>query len=228
MKESAEILTLFESRMRALKMTQVDLSLRAFGKEDNSAIQSLKRGASPGFDRVAAMAEALGLELYLGMPRATPTGFSDDAVPTDLQTTVASRGGYRQIPWLNPDRLKGSSPVAFAQDWIDSNAFFIERMYAVLPDEIHVADTLATRALAVIDTGKSRTNSFGLWCYRERGLTLISSLSFDRGNIIISSITPGNPPRLILKGDTSSIVVLGKVIWISYLPREHLSSPSRP
>lgn len=43
--------------------------MRAFGRKDNAAFQALRRGSSPGVEKLEALAEALGLEFYFGPPR---------------------------------------------------------------------------------------------------------------------------------------------------------------
>lgn len=65
----AEIYQRIEERRRELGLSQTDVGLRAFGKVDNTAIQSLKKGSSPSVERLKAIADVLGLELYFGDPR---------------------------------------------------------------------------------------------------------------------------------------------------------------
>ncbi|MBR9822504.1 MAG: hypothetical protein GYB51_16075 [Rhodobacteraceae bacterium] len=69
MYEPEEILSLFESERERLGLSQAEVGARAFGKSDNTAFQNMRRGSAPRFDKVAALAEALGLELYLGPRR---------------------------------------------------------------------------------------------------------------------------------------------------------------
>ncbi len=67
---SAEyIYEVLEKRRSELGLSQAEVGRRAFGKADNSAFQSLRKGSSPSAEKLEALCEALGLILYMGQPR---------------------------------------------------------------------------------------------------------------------------------------------------------------
>lgn len=212
MREPSEILELFESRLRDLSMSQQELGARAFGKADNTAIQSLKKGASPGFDRVAAMADVLGLELYLGLPRYAVDGFSEGQTPTAGQP-----GRFLPIPWHDPHATKGSAPIAFDRDWLLGQALLPDNLTALVPDRVAVSGWPAKGTLTIIDTQASRIRSFGIWCFKEEGKAVVAKLHFDQGAIIVMPRDPSEAPRLFIGKHATSITILGQVVWSGHV-----------
>ncbi|MEM1077419.1 MAG: S24 family peptidase [Pseudomonadota bacterium] len=68
--ETDKLLEIIEDRRRELGLTQTEVTKRAFRRNDTSAIQSIRRGSSPSVEKLAAIGDALGLELYFGPKRA--------------------------------------------------------------------------------------------------------------------------------------------------------------
>jgi hypothetical protein len=211
------ILKLFEPRLATLRMSQADLGKLAFGKEDNSAIQALRRGSTPSIDRVAAMAEVLGLECYLGPPRAMPVGFSESDNETDLSRVDAARGDYFAVPWHRPGLGSVLSPIAFQRQWMADHALIPDRLRAITPDELIFPGIAGKNIHAVIDTISDRRTGHDLWCYMEKGRTFIARLTFDRGNILVSGDGAFLPPRLILAADVPVVTLLGRVVWLGFV-----------
>jgi len=67
------IYEILEVRRKAKGLSQTEVGVLAFGKPDNSPLQSLRRGSSPSVERLEALATVLGLELYFGEPRGEVT-----------------------------------------------------------------------------------------------------------------------------------------------------------
>jgi len=206
--------------MTELGITQAELGARAFGKQDNSAIQGLKRGSSPAFDRVAAMADVLGLELYLGKPRAWPAGFADPDATSNPRAPEAVRGDYLPIPWHVPIKGAGSSPVSFSYAWMTANGLIPDRLSAIIPDHVDLPDHLSGSTVAVIDARAQRQLSFGPWTYQEAGSIRVARLLFDHGNIVIMPGSADRPARLLPEADASTILPLGRVVWMGVVPKD--------
>lgn len=114
-----QIFEALERRREEMGMSQAQVGLRAFGKSDNSAFQGLRRGSSPSVERLAALAEALGLELYLGPPRAGEPQISYDAV-ADESDFVRIRRYDVQLSggsgaFNGEDEIM--APIAFRKAW---------------------------------------------------------------------------------------------------------------
>lgn len=215
----SDILAIIESRMEELGINQSQLGRKAFGRADNNAIQGLKKGSSPGFDRVAAMASALGLELYLGLPRPKAAGFSEEGEALSGEPPSAQKvRDYLPIPWHAPYAGSGSSPVSFSLAWMTANGLLPDDLVAVLVDDADVADIPIGKVLAVIDTRASRKSGYGLWCCREGGKTRLTRLLFDHDHIVVMQRKSTRPPRLLPASAISSLRPLGCVKWLGLLP----------
>lgn len=194
-------------------MTQSELGLKAFGKVDNTAIQSLRKGSMPGYDRVAAMADVLGLQLYLGRPIANVTGFSESASETDLGKVEALRSGYLPIPWHDMARRPGSSPVAFSREWMEAHALLPDNLRAVMPDIVHVASMTAAKTVVVVDGSSHRLRQNGLNAFKRGTEVHLAYVTFARDLAVITSPAPTLGSTIVFPDDEVPLRALGQVVW---------------
>lgn len=213
----SELLTLIEDRLDELGMTQAQLGLRAFGKSDNSAIQSLRKGSSPAIDRLEAMAAALGWEVYFGPPRQKLSGLKEPAAETDFIVTNVMRSGFVPVPWLNPQLGDESAPVAFLNSWLSSNGLLIDNLAASKVTEIHLTGFDPRKTLALVDRAAPR-RGFGLWLFKRKLALVIAPVSFDDDAMIIQGSDPATPAQLLRNWRKSDIEPLAKVVWLGLLP----------
>ncbi len=226
MRESTDILALFESRMREMGLTQTDLSFRAFGKKDNSAIQSLKRGASPAFDRVAAMADALGLEMYLGPPRT----------PAPVEQIILDSKEYALIP-LHTATLSAGSGLANGDNAIiDHLAFRINwlRRLNVAPNHACLAraegnsmlPTIHPGDMVLIDTARTEPPIYkrrdndqrraAIYAFVEGGQARIKRIERPESEVLfLVSDNPNHAPELRTGAQLEQLQmsIIGKVVW---------------
>lgn len=118
---------MIEERRKARGLTQAEVGMLAFGKADNSAFQNLRRGAMPSVDKLAALAEALGLEFYIGPGREDSAGHADgQADPEIMPGQVLPLVGMANCSvqgWAEDDRDR--APIA-RPAWVsDDNAFWV-------------------------------------------------------------------------------------------------------
>lgn len=213
-----QLLTLIEARLIELGMTQAQLGQKAFGKADNTAIQSLKKGSSPAIDRLEAMASALGWEIYFGPPRRRVDGMSEPPSESGLLSVQATSRGYSPLPWLDPFSNKGSAPVAFLDEWISANGLILDNLAATTSAAIYLEGFDPNKTLAVIDKTAPR-RGFGLWCLKEpTGITLAQTL-FDKDDLVIETTGQSVPPRLVRNWRSGMTVPAGKVVWLGTLPQ---------
>ncbi len=213
------LLSLIEQRLNELGMTQAQLGHRAFGKADNTAIQSLKKGSSPAIDRLEAMASAIGWELYFGPPRRQAAGLSEPAREHDFALTNATRAGYSPLPWLDYGIGKGSAPVAFLDTWLESSGLIFDNLSATTPTKINIAGLEPKRTLAVIDKSAPR-QGYGIWCLKEGTQTLVARTLFSNEHLVIQASTNDLSPRIVEDWRGGSIQPAGKVVWLGLLSPE--------
>ena len=100
---------------------QAEVGLRATGRASTAAIQSLRRGGQPTLPRITGLCEALGLELYIGLPRGGPAWgphATSDGVPAHIQGRLKRLAQeYEQWP---PERRE-----AFAERFVEAMAWLV-------------------------------------------------------------------------------------------------------
>lgn len=223
MQDAAEILSLFQSRMRDMNMTQTELGQRAFGKADNTAIQSLKKGSSPGYDRVAAMAKVLGLELYLGMPKQEPrsTQIVVDGgayVPVPLHEAMLSAG---------PGALNGNAAIidqlVFRQDWLAKIGVPAANAAMARISGDSMAPALRDGDLVLIDTAncevpvrrRARGGKVGpIYAFLQNGEARVKRIERPEAKyLILLSDNPTFPPEMVSDLRVDNFQILGQVVW---------------
>jgi phage repressor protein C with HTH and peptisase S24 domain len=226
MYKASDILRLFEQRMAELGMTQVELGLKAFGKADNSAIQGLKRGSIPALDRVAAMADALDWEVYLGPrrevePQTTVSIDCSDYVNIPLHEASLSAG-----PGVENHGQNLICSLAFRRDWlarigVNAGKACLARVHgdSMLP-------TLVSGDMVLIDTSRtlppvrarnpSDKRRSQIFAFVENGEARIKRIDRpDKDTLLLLSDNPDYPPQ-VRTGDQISALqlsIIGKVVW---------------
>jgi hypothetical protein len=112
------------------------------------------------FENIQALADVLGLEVYVGPPRPQPTatGFAEAAKefvrPSLDGNPEALRMGFLPIAWHQADPThKSSSHLALARHWIDDQQLDIERLYAIGMPNDDMAPSIAQDELLLIEEG---------------------------------------------------------------------------
>lgn len=195
--------------MADLGMSQSQLELRAFGRAGNTAIQNLKKGASPAFDRVADMARALGLELYLGLPRRNDNEDVSEAsgsLREDLGGT-----NFIAIPWFSEEQSSGAVPVAIDRAWLIENALAPEALSAVAPDASLIADVDPKGLVAIVESGAPRRGAGQPWCLVQNGKYVIARVAWLDRHFVIMPPQVENAPQLFEHDHPESPRPVGRV-----------------
>jgi hypothetical protein len=216
MRTAHDILALFESRMEELGMTQSQLEDKAFGKPGNTAIQSLKKGAGPSFERVADMARALGLELYLGRPRRH--GLVEPEAASDFHVRNTGKAGYLPIPWTESKPGKGSSPLALLDSWLEDHALIIDELSAVLPDITMVEGVDPARTVAILEAHAPRRGAGQLWCLKQGAKVLLARIAWVQDGFVIMPPRLDQAPQFIRADTPDAPRPLGRVACLATLP----------
>lgn len=211
MYEADHLLRLFEPRLAELGMSQAELGAAAFGKADNSAIQALKKGSVPSIDRVEAMARVLGLECYVGPPRANAMEFREGSAE-GAASILAPPTGYATLVWDTTANLPGISPIAFSDAWLLRHGIDRERQLSVWLGDAPKSGADASR-LAIIDRHAKRSGGPHLWALRFAGPRIdVAQVQFDGG---VPMLLPTNdrPQIRILRSTKVEPILLGRVLW---------------
>ncbi|GEM_PF-495691 len=220
------IYELVEKRRKELGLSQAEVCLRAFGKADNTAIQSLRKGSSPGIDRVFALAEALNLEFYLGEHR--------DLGPVEqvtLDHTAYARVALHEAELAaGPGALNGNEEIieylVFRRDWL--------RKIGVSPANARLArvrgesmqPTLAPGDMVLIDTAQStvpirprqaakplRADLYAV--HEDSGARIKRVEHSTSGELWLHSDNTALrlPPERRTGIDAEQLGIIGKVVW---------------
>lgn len=222
--DAPEIYSLFEARRKELGLSQADVSLRAFNKADNAALQNIKKGSSPAVDRVAALAAALGLDFYIGPKRET--------APTPQVTLNGA--DYASIPlhdaWLSagPGIDNGGANfvdhLAFRRDWlkrigISASQSCLARVWGdsmfptLSPGDMVLLDTSRTDPPIRSRTSVDRRRPM-IWALLDGGEARIKRIERPNAEtIMLVSDNPDHPPELRSGHQLDQLKVIGKVVW---------------
>lgn len=216
MHSPTELFELIEKRRRELGLSQADLGLRAFGKADNTAVQSLKKGSSPSVERMAALAEALDLELYIGPRRsagtAPPTltldGDEFAAIPRLAVEASAGAGAYADQPEV-------VGKLAFRHDWLRKIGVRPDKAMLITITGDSMAPGLEPGDLALIDQARTAWVHNALFALVDiDGAVRLKRVLLDRGRaLVLLSDNPAHPPEARTGPDAARVKALGQVVW---------------
>lgn len=216
MYDPPQILAMIQARMDELGLSQTQLGQLAFGKPNNSAFQALKAGSSPAVDRLEAMANALGLELYFG-PRRTPEGLADPAGNGDLDQPEALRARYLPIPWVQMGRKGQRPPVAVTPEYLDARHIKPERVRAFEPD-VDMTGFALGEVTTLIDVEALRLEETrpALFAWSRAGRTYVGLLQLVGQNA--TCINAEQRLGVTDLGPARGLHILGKVVLFGISP----------
>lgn len=225
MSETARLLSIIEAKRDELGISQAQLGQLAFGKADSAVIQNLKRGSSPTFDRLSAIAEALGLELYFGPPRESGM----------IQTMSMGRGDdYARVPLHGVELAAGQgaandgeaviSHLAFSCAWLKQMEISASAARLAYVRGDSMAPTLAPGDLVMIDTSRRsiRTRHRSEADRRRSPIYAISEAGEARikrverpadDHLILISDNPEFAPEIRHGSELANLTIIGKVVW---------------
>lgn len=203
-----ELFELLDERRKELKLSHMQLGKLAFGREDASALHNLKRGSSPTYERLAAIVEALGYEIYIGLPRDSYL-----ASERTVEERIAVRapllgGGWHKVRWHWRMGRKGSAPIAWEAEWLETlfnDEDKLARLCAVESD--------GTLALILEDRMDCNPVRPDLWAVYKDGC-----LSYERMQVEHEAIVmfPKDSDRVeVYTGkNLAKVTPLGRIVWM--------------
>jgi hypothetical protein len=205
---------MLDAQRRALNLSEVEVGRRALGHSDGSALQNMKRGSSPTFERLTAICDVLGLDVQIGQRKEPGTALAESEAESDFNTPTPSRMGYLPVPWTAPGLGLGSAPISIQRNYLAKHGLIPDRLSAVVPDAVLLALPVAGPFVAILDAHVAR-RGHGLWCFSEGGKTTLAHVTFADGGMIISSATPAAPARLINAEQMAAINLLGRAVILT-------------
>jgi hypothetical protein len=217
MYEPHRLLSMIQTRMEELGMSQAQLGLVAFGKANNSAFQALKSGSSPGVDRLEAMATALGFELYFGPKRASAVGgMAEPEGRLDKLKPAALQVGYLPIPWHDRHARRGLQPVAIHANWFSERGLDVSAVRAVHPERDYTGLPAMTSAMVLVDTSRLDPPPGALFVWRSAGKFCLGFLQRIDSKIVRLGQGLGEPAEVL---DSADLQIVGAVVYTTLAPK---------
>lgn len=219
MENTESLLQKIEAKRLELGWSQVEVSERAFGRSDNSAISNMKRGSAPNFDRVSQLCAALDLELYVGPKR--------DVGP--VEQVLLEGTDFAPVHRLNARLSAGHGAqngepaiietLAFRRDWLakmnvdPAAAVLVKVIGNSMQPGLHDGD------LALVDTTQRPIRSGHVYAFTDiDAQTLVKRIdTLDGEGLLLRSDNPDFPPLARLGEDANRVIVHGRVVWSGHV-----------
>jgi phage repressor protein C with HTH and peptisase S24 domain len=210
------IYEVLEKRRQELGLSQVDVSVRAFGRADNSAFQSIRRGSSPSVEKLEALAKAMGLEFRFG-------GVKEASV-AESHLSIDGRD-FAAVPLISaevsagPGAENGDSEIvdllAFRHDWLKRLGVRTTNACLVRVRGDSMSPRLQPGDLALIDQGRTKVVSGRVYALNDvGGPTRIKRLELpEPSTLLLRSDNPDHPIEMRRGTDLNRLMIVGEVVW---------------
>lgn len=228
--ETAHIYELIEEYRAKLGLSQAEVAYRAFGQDSSAAIQGLRRGRSPGIERLSAMSEVLGLELYFGPPRQEFDKALDEL--KDLGYPGANEFSYvRRFdvklsagPGTDGNNARELAQVAFRQDWMLQQGLRADQCVVCNVSGDSMQPLLFAGDLVLIDRRKADLRDGQVYAMVDvEGDVRIKRLEKIKGGVLLRSDNPTSPTEARMGEEANLIEVIGRLAWSG-----HTYDPMKP
>jgi transcriptional regulator with XRE-family HTH domain len=231
-RDAADLYAQIEARRAELGLTQAELGFRAFGKSETSAIQNIKRGSSPSFERLGAIADALGFDLFFGSPR--------DSDP--VKQILVDGTAYAHIPLHDAALAAGEGSenhsehvieqLAFRRDWLKKQGISATAACLARVQGESMLPTIAPGDVVLIDTRQRNLPIRSLPDTEVRHRAPIYALRGADGaqvkrllrptenQLMVISDNPDYLPQVMNLALGSNSPVIGKVVWWGHTVKE--------
>ena len=144
-----------EAALEASDLSARQASITVVGHD--GLIRDIRNGRLPSPEKIEALCELLGLEFYIGTPRAQPTatGFAEAAkayLSVDGDKSVFD-SGFVPIPYHRADLAhRDLSHVALSRSWLEQQGLDPDALFAIVMPNDDMAPAIAPGAVLLVDT----------------------------------------------------------------------------
>lgn len=133
-------------------------------------------------------------------------------------------GDALSIPWLEPRLDQGSAPIRLSFSWLQSVDLVIDRLRAVIADEVQLPGCLAGATLALVEVPTRPSEVPECWAFYEDGRLLIARAQAQGAATILLPVDAGGRARFYQPTDLSFRQLGADVFFI--LTGEHSTTPA--
>lgn len=225
--DTSDLFALLDARRVELGLSQAEVGRRAFGQADGSALQNIKRGSSPTFDKLQRLCEILGMEVRLGEHGALhPTRKSEAALDDFCQVplhevSLSAGGGFANSGEHLVEYL------AFRKDWLRKIGLAPASAVLARADGESMQPTIWSGDLVLIDQGKAslrvrkmdaKSLRGSIYAFVEDGHARLKRISRpSETELLLLSDNPDYGPQMV---GVEEIKIIGKVVWWGHTDRE--------
>ncbi|SNS87498.1 hypothetical protein SAMN05421763_103312 [[Luteovulum] sphaeroides subsp. megalophilum] len=203
---------MLEKRRAELGLSQAEVCMRAFGKSDNSPLQSIRRGSSPSVDKLEALCAALDINFQIG---------SDEqhvAEPNAADQEAEEFHDGMWIPWHSGSRHHGSAPVALSRFWMQNNSLMEGKLRAIELDHSSFPLPMSGEMLAVVDLDAARCGKSD-WVVNVDDRKIAASVEFLPDLTLIPGGGKDGRTIVIPSPSLGSDPLIGQIRWLGILAR---------
>lgn len=223
--EPRSLYHILEERRRELGLTQSEVTERAFGRDDTSAIQNIRRGKSPSITSAAAICEALGLEFYIGpkrdvgppdpvhpMPGDVRIGDEEYSLIARYEVNVSAGAG------LIPISEDVDGRMAFSRSWLIRHRISADLAGLVKVRGDSMFPTIPDGALVLVHAAEMIVERAGIFAFSRDGEAFIKRLlPVDRApdgrptSMVIMSDNAEYQPEVVTGPDLNELRIVGRI-----------------
>lgn len=226
MMETSDLFALLDGRRAELGLSQAEVGRRAFGQADGSALQNIRRGSSPTFEKLQRLCEVLGIDVSLTGPSAP-----------SLRPKGPTIDGFAQIPLHSASLSAGHGHenhsegivdyLAFRRDWLRRIGVSPSSAVLARADGDSMQPTIWHNDLVLIDRTRAdlpvrktdeRARRSSIFALIEDGQARIKRVERpSEGELLLLSDNPDYGPQFARSDEIS---IIGKVMWWGHTNRE--------
>lgn len=227
--ETSDLFALLDQRRAELGWSQAEVGRRAFGQADGSALQNIRRGSSPSFDKLQRLCEVLGLELNLSGIRRKEGNAQGDLpdftkIPVHQASLAAGSGATNEVD-IVIDHL------AFRSSWLKQIGLAPENAVLARAWGDSMLPTIQCGDMLLIDRSKRSVPVKRRGANDKRPSTIYALLSDGRARVkrierpedqmlILASDNPSFGPEIMTAHQIDDLEIIGKVMWWGHTNRD--------
>lgn len=222
--DSNEIYEIIETRRAKLGLSQAEVSMRAFNRNDSSAIQNIKRGSLPSFSKLSAISNVLGLECYFGAPREFLAPDPHHPSPGDVKMgddefTLVDRYDVNVSAGagLIPTSEEADGKMAFSRSWLLKHQINAQLSGLVKVKGDSMEPTIADGSLALVHMAELHPIKNKVYACSLDGQAIIKRLipvkdaKDNLQSIVIVSDNPHYESNILTNPSQEDFRIIGRV-----------------